>query len=952
MTTAAAPLVGREPQLARLQRALDALPESSFVELAGEAGIGKTRLLDELRSRAAERGMLVLDGRGSEYESELPFGILVDALDDHLGALDRARLDRVAGDAAADLGTVFPSLAARAGGRFGAHRAVASLLERLPPGRGLLLVLDDVHWADEASVEVLAHVVREPAPRGLVVVIAHRSRQSSGRLAGALEAAARRGHLERIELGPLADSDAGALLPPGTDAARAHSLWVASGGNPFYLEQLARAGAATGGPGAAVAEHEPTLPASVLAALSAELDSLPAGARTLLEAGALVGEPFDVDLAIAVADQEPAAALERLDVLLARDLVRPIGVPRRVRFRHPILRRAAYEASRLGWRLAAHGRAAATLAARGAPATQLARHVEQAAAPGDDDAVAILAEAGAASATRAPAAAAHWYAAALRLVPERADPARRVALLAPWAFNRAVTGRLEESRDAMAEALATLPAGEVELRTRITSFCAAIEHLLGRHEQAHERLVAALPWIPERDSPGAAAIAVELAADAFLQGDGELLRTWATRGVELAHAVGEPLLEAAATLELAFAALHDGDPGQSERLRASAAERIDGLADDRIVDRLEIAYYAGMMEHLLEHDADAERHLERALAAAHETGRTFVLAPAGAALAQAKLRRGRVAAAAEAASDAVDAARLTGNQQSVSQALAAQSRARLAGGDVRAALSAAEESMRLAGELEPSALGGNPGLALAAALLESGRPGEAAAAVLATARLPLVPGTTGCEAHELLVRAALADGRHDAARAWAERARAAATRVQLPVALAEAGRAEALVALAAGDADAAARSALAAAAAAERADAVLEVAQARLLAGRALAASGDRQAAVALLRRAQVAADEAGARRLRGACDRELRQLGERVHRRAVQGAGHGFAALSSREREIALLVRERKTNREIASELFLSEKTVESHLRNVFAKLGLASRRDLAAAVERADAS
>src|SRR5918994_1478787 len=643
VTSDAEAIVGREHELGRLQRALDALPEGSFLDLTGEAGIGKTCLFDELRRRADERDMLVLEGRAAEYEVDLPFGILVDALDEYLAELDPARFDRVAGEAAADLAAVFPSLERRAtgAGRFGPHRAVAGL---------------------------------------------------RGRLAAALEAAERRRIVERIELGALAEADAVALLPRGTDPARAHRLCVMSGGNPFYLEQLARAGGGAPGATDGPAPDDVTVPGAVIAALSVEVDALPPPARTLLEAGALVGEPFELDLAIVVAEQAEVAALDALDVLLARDLVRPTDVPRRLRFRHPILRRAVYESSPLGWRLAAHARAAAALEARRAPATALARHVEQAATRGDEHAVEVLAAAGAAAAPRAPAAAAHWFAAALRLLPEGAEPARRVRLLAPWAFNRAVTGRLEESRQAMVEAIAALPPDELEVRTRITSFCAAIEHFLGRHEQAHDRLVAAVPWIPDHPSPAAAAIAVELAGDAFLQGSGDLLRTWAARGTELAAASGEPLLEAAATAQLAFAALHEGRPADAQRLRAAARVLMDRIPADRIVERLEVSYYVGMMEHLLESDEDAARHLEHTLEGAEETGKTFVLAPAGAVLAQARLRRGQVAEAAEAAADAVDAARLTANPQSVTQALAAHSRAPLIAGDLREAEAAAQES--------------------------------------------------------------------------------------------------------------------------------------------------------------------------------------------------------------------------------------------------------------------
>ena len=265
---------------------------------------------------------------------------------------------------------------------------MAGLLERLPAGRGLLLVLDDVHWADEASVEVLAHVLHRP-PRA---ASCSRSRTARGRVAGAWP--------RRSRPPPAAASSSGSssgrspsprpsrCCREGTEPGRAHRLWAISGGNPFYLEQLARSGAAPTGQAGGPAHDDLVVPGAVIAALSVELDGLPPAALMLLRAGALAGEPFELDLAIAVAEQADAAALDALDVLLARDLVRPTDVPRRLRFRHPILRRAVYESSPLGWRLAAHARAAATLEARGAPATMLARHVEQAASPGDERAVA------------------------------------------------------------------------------------------------------------------------------------------------------------------------------------------------------------------------------------------------------------------------------------------------------------------------------------------------------------------------------------------------------------------------------------------------------------------------------------------------------------------------------------------------------------------------------------
>ena len=139
------------------------------------------------------------------------------------------------------------------------------------------------------------------------------------------------------------------------------------------------------------------------------------------------------------------------------------------------------------------------------------------------------------------------------------------------------------------------------------------------------------------------------------------------------------------------------------------------------------------------------------------------------------------------------------------------------------------------------------------------------------------------------------------------------------------------------------------AATAEAAGAPVEAARSRLLAGMALAAAGDRERAVALLRSAERDLDERGALRDRGEARRQMRQLGARTEPRGPSGAaGGGIESLSRREHEVATLVTARKTNKEVAAELFLSEKTVESHLRNIFAKLGASSRVDVARAVER----
>jgi DNA-binding NarL/FixJ family response regulator len=166
-----------------------------------------------------------------------------------------------------------------------------------------------------------------------------------------------------------------------------------------------------------------------------------------------------------------------------------------------------------------------------------------------------------------------------------------------------------------------------------------------------------------------------------------------------------------------------------------------------------------------------------------------------------------------------------------------------------------------------------------------------------------------------------------------------------------ADRAAAAVALDSGDPDSAAERALASAVAAEEIGAPIEAALSRTLAGHALAQARQPERAAAELRRAAAELHACGALRYRAAADQELRSLGHRVHRRTRpgQGNGVGVASLTGRELEVARLVVDRRTNPEIAEALFLSEKTVETHLRNIFRKLQVSSRVEVARAVERA---
>jgi DNA-binding NarL/FixJ family response regulator len=169
------------------------------------------------------------------------------------------------------------------------------------------------------------------------------------------------------------------------------------------------------------------------------------------------------------------------------------------------------------------------------------------------------------------------------------------------------------------------------------------------------------------------------------------------------------------------------------------------------------------------------------------------------------------------------------------------------------------------------------------------------------------------------------------------------------MAAAWASRAAAAVSLHRNEVDRAAEQALASAAAADAVGAPVEAALSRMVAGRALAQSGDRDRAIAELQNAAAQLEAHGCVRHLGEAERELGRLGHRAHRRTAAGKPNGtrIESLTGRELQIARLVVDRKTNPEIATELFLSQKTVETHLRNIFRKVGVGSRVELARAVE-----
>ena len=928
----------------------------------GEPGIGKTRVLAEVAARADARGYTVLTGSASELERDLPFWVFVDALDEYVAGLDPQLVASLRGDVRAELAQVLPALADHAGDggpvlqdeRYRAHRAVRELLERLAVRRPLVLALDDVHWADPASVELLAALLRGPPDAAVLLVVASRPRQLPERLAAALHRADRQGVVTRIELAGLVPEAAAELLGEPVGHARADALYADSGGNPFYLQQLARADGASGD-GARLAGaglEEVGVPPAVIASLAEELGLLSDDTRVVLRGAAVSGDPFEPDLAAAAADVGDAIAMDAFDELLDLGLIRATHVPRRFRFRHPLVRRAVYESAPGGWRLGAHERCATVLAARSAPAIGRARHVEHSARHGDLDAVAVLAEAGTSALLRAPASAARWFGAALRLMSESAPAELRVELLLARARALAAEGRLAESHADLLACLALVPDDATGLTVQLTTTCASVERLLGRHDEAHARLRASLDRLQDASAPDAIALMIELALDALLRAEPDGVCEWAERALTAAREIGDGPLTAGAWAILALGHAVAERTADAAESYAGATTLVEAMSDEELGERSDAAAYLTSAATYLDRYDDAVAHAERALRLGRAAGYLHpTLLPA---LGAAHFMRGRLAEATTILDAGVEAARLAGITQSMAWMLRNRALLALLEGDVEAAREMAEEALGLTQRLDESVLSAWAAMTVARASAMAGHSARAVEVLTpgdGRASLRWIPGAWRGMGLEALAIAYADVGRdEDAARIVAE-AEARAAALGLPMAVAWAARAAAVVALGVGDAPRAAERALASAEAAEGVGVVVEAALSRLLAGRALAAAGDADRAVAQLELAADTFAACGALPHRDAAEQELRRMGRRRYRRTRPGAtdGEGLAALTGRELQIAELVAARKTNSEIAGELFLSPKTVETHLRNVFRKVDVTSRVELARAIERA---
>jgi DNA-binding CsgD family transcriptional regulator/tetratricopeptide (TPR) repeat protein len=510
---------------------------------------------------------------------------------------------------------------------------------------------------------------------------------------------------------------------------------------------------------------------------------------------------------------------------------------------------------------------------------------------------------------------------------------------------------------ALTGALELVASDEVALQIELVVACAATENLLGRHADAYARLVAARAAVDDPRSRASVLLELELSAYGTFANDAELARDAARRARESAEMLSDAPLQAAAAALTCFAEYTAGDHASSEEARVVAKALVDGLDPAAAGTRVDTFFYLGWSEWFLGRYADAEAHFARGIAVSHATARTHLLVELTVARAIALTWLGRLEEATELGEESVEAARLSSNPLRLMWSQIALCLARTGTGDLEAAVRAGEEATSIALSINVSVIAAAAGWTTAAALIEAGEAEHGTKVMLDMLGGPELPGyflAMRPTCYDLLARAALASDRLSEAREWARRATDVAAEVGLTAARAAADRANAAVLLAEGDPAAAAELALSSAAASTFVGARVDSGRAKLLAGRALAAAGDRERAGAQLRAAEAELSECGAQRLSSEAIRELRRIGLKVHRGGRRGelTAGGLASLSGREREVAELVMARKTNRQIATGLFLSEKTVESHLSSVFFKLGVRSRAEVARELERAAAA
>jgi DNA-binding CsgD family transcriptional regulator len=934
-------LLERDSELLALDRALaEAIDgRGSVVAIEGPPGIGKSSLVSHCLGLAREREMYTLAVRATQLERSYPYGVVRQTADSV--ALDKSAEERSAlftGAARLALPILDPASAEDADSpelMYQRLHGLYWLTANLARERPLVITIDDAQWADEASMAAERFLSLRIADLPMVLLLAVRTVEV-GRLPVPLAELLADPATVSIRPAPLSPDGAWqriADLLGSADPEFAAACHHATGGNPFLLEQLVSEVRAEGiEPTAESAGGVASLgPDTVRASVLLRLERLPEAGAPVARALAVLGEHGvsirDVATMAAVPEAEAAdalAALERAGLVA--------GAPS-LRFAHPILRAAIEDDMPAVERSRAHEQAAGLLRDRDADPVAVAAHLLLC-EPGQGAwAVRTLRDAARrGEALGDPASAVRYLE---RAVAERPPDDERGELLFELGLAAAHAG------DAgAAEHLERAAAAGGTTRLRALHWTAVLHLVAGRAGAAADVLESALRDVPE-ESPEAAPLIETLLAAGLESTSVRTRLDDLMDHLTLPEGVPRTDFERFALITLGFRAVveHADAATATDYIRRALSVEEHGYYESVMrasVGRPMIAFVLALVDQL----GEAEALLDRLVRAARDYGDRSAVGVFSAERSWIRLRSGSVegaeADAAEALRIARDATRARGH------APVAAATAVLAGLERERPL---EELAAVLRGLPPA---GDPDtivqddlrLAESALLLASGDARGAADVALALDR----EGSWGCSSPTLLPwrsAAALALSQLDEDERALGLAQEELRLAQELGALRAIGIAQRAVALV-GPADERRQRLEEAIETLERSSSRLELARATCDLGAELRRSGERSASRDVLRRAHTLATECGATRLANRARDELGRSGARLMREPASGV----EGLTPSEVRVAELAAEGMTNREVAQALFVSEKTVETHLGRVYRKLDIKSRHALPGAL------
>ncbi len=457
------PFVGRETQLGALVAAVEAaeLGESVLAFVAGEAGIGKTRLVNEVAARVSAQTLWGACWDGAGALAYWPWSQLLRVLTEDGSDAPRSHRDELISGLVGGI----PAPELSAGARFQLFDAVAGVFAQASRRRPLLLVLEDLHWADEASIRLLEFLDHDRRSRRLAIIGTYRDSDldPAHPLAHRLAELIRNGL--HLSLGGLGKRDVaalvGSMIMPGVDLPSVIPLLHRrSGGNPFFLRELVRLLSTDGSLEGLRSETADTVPAGVRAVVAHRLTRLSASTQEVLATASVAGAEFDLPVLIPVTGRSTGELLAALDEAATAGLVVRQGDGVRLRFVHALVRETLYQGLGLAARTATHRTIADVIEERHGDARlpELAYHLlEGALGAADDRALDCAVRAAEHSFERlAYEEAAVWYGRALELLRStRAGHSREGELLLKQGEAYLAAGNLPAAREAYQQAAVT-----------------------------------------------------------------------------------------------------------------------------------------------------------------------------------------------------------------------------------------------------------------------------------------------------------------------------------------------------------------------------------------------------------------------------------------------------------------------------------------------------------------